>query len=274
MIDVKRVSKHYGKEVVLSNCLLSIDPSLVTALVAPNGFGKSTLIKLLINSLFVTSGEIVKPEDLSTSYLSENLVFPDTFTVKEILYQEAILHGINLEQVWENQVVKTFKLESFKQKKCKQLSKGMQQKLAIAKTLLSNPYFLILDEPFNGLDAIGREQLISFVKDRKDQKKGTLLSSHILFSMEDFCDVIYFMGNKKELLQLDIRNELYLLIKVDDNFDNYEQLKSNSIYSNKRIYLITEKSFKKLNIFEDSVTVLNKSNYLINDLYKIVYGQN
>lgn len=257
---------------VLEDCSISILPSLVTALVAPNGHGKSTLIKLLINALYTDSGIINRPSNLRASYLPENVDFPESFTVRNVLYQEALLHGLTLNEMWMQPVVKIFKLESFQQKKYKQLSKGMKQKLAIAKSMLSDPDFLILDEPFNSLDTIGRDQLIGLLKERKSRNKGTLLSSHILFSMESFCDVVCFLGGKKLLFQMDIKNESYRLIKATNNYKNVEQLRSRSIYNDNNHYLISEKFFEGLDSRRDTVIILDNSNSMIDDIYKIVYG--
>lgn len=273
MISFTNTIKKYKGETVLVDCSLSISPALVTALVAPNGHGKSTLIKLLINALYADSGIIDKPSNLRASYLPENVDFPESFTVKNVLYQEALLQGLTLNEMWEQPAVKVFKLESFQQKKCKQLSKGMKQKLAIAKSMLSDPDFLILDEPFNSLDTIGRDQLIGLLKKRKSQNKGTLLSSHILFSMDSFCDVVCFFGGKKLLFQIDIRDESHTLIKVNNDYEDAEQLRSKSVYHDNNHYLIPDKFFRELNLSGGTATILENSNSMIDDIYKIVYAE-
>lgn len=266
MICVKDLIKKYGKEKILDNLNLEINTCNVTSMIAPNGSGKSTFMKLLIGALFSDSGEIThQNKNESVSYLSEKEVYPEYFTTKEILLMEGMIFGLSEKEIWNIKAVMEFDLKSFENKKCKNLSKGMYRKLGIAKAMIGDPDFLIMDEPFEGLDSIAREKLINLIKDRKKKNKGTLLTSHILYEMENFCNDVIFIknGNVKLIIKpqdIDYR----IILKENKNSPSHGEYLFNEygiiIYTDERYKMISHKNHKML------------TENIVNEIYRKIYG--
>lgn len=194
MIELKQVEKKIGKNKVLTAMDVDLDPAKVTLLVAPNGYGKSTLLKLIINALVLTSGKILVPKDCSISYVGEENNFQDHEKVKTILVKECLLSGIAYKNPKVASVINALNLAELLARPYKSLSKGQKRRLAVARGLLSSAKLLILDEPFDGLDAIGKERLYELILYRKTNGKGALISTHGLFELERISDQVLFLS--------------------------------------------------------------------------------
>jgi ABC-2 type transport system ATP-binding protein len=270
MINITNLNKSYKKKPVLNDFNLQIDTGLITAVVGPNGTGKSTLMKILINSIFADSGSVdFTDKELTLSFMSEDEVFPPFFKVKDILKQEALLRGIPVKEVYNHPAAKTFRVAEFQSKKWSELSKGMSRKTALSKAMLSNPGFTIMDEPFDGVDTIGRDHLISLLSDRREKGMGALLSSHILHDMDDFCDHVCFLVNGRAGLQLDLKSHRYVILKNADmkvmEQLNGEASKVGSSWVLKKEFVskVVDQHQTKPELFENNV---------VNEIYKELYG--
>lgn len=215
---------------ILNKINLMIPKGCIYGFLGPNGAGKTTLMKLVLNLLHPTEGSIevldqqVTPR--SYSYLKligsiiETPVFYNHLTVAKNLELHCQYAGI-YDQTKIDQKLALVKLLNVKDKKVKELSLGMKQRLAIARALLTEPELLILDEPINGLDPFGikeiRELLIQI-----NRESGTtiFISSHIITEIESMCDVIGFIQAGEIIKELTIQeikdaSKQYLELTVD-----------------------------------------------------------
>lgn len=174
-----------------------------TAILGPNGSGKSTFLKIILDLLFADSGHIElmninhkkKEARRQISYLPENFSFPDNFTVEEMLRTFVDLKDsppANLDDKI-TEMADAFNVD-YLNKKIKNLSKGMTQTTALMHTFLSDDRFYILDEPFNGLDAVQKESIMDYLFNlQKERNISILITTHILSDIDKTCDRLYLI---------------------------------------------------------------------------------
>lgn len=200
LLEIKGLNKKFGKDLVVRNVSLRVPKNSIYGLLGPNGAGKSTILKIITGLLRPTTGEIIydghkwKRSDLNEiGALIESPPLYNNLTAFENLKVHSTLLGLPNERIQE--VLKLVDLCSTGKKRAGQFSMGMKQRLGIAIALLNHPRLLILDEPTNGLDPIGiqdlRELILSF------PKKGitVIVSSHILSEVQQIADHIGIISN-------------------------------------------------------------------------------
>ena len=193
MIQVKNLSLKYGDQVVLDNISFAIKRGQITGLLGPNGAGKSTIIKILAGLVFPKSGTLVMNDSL-TSF--NDLKNSCGFLIDGPAYYPYLSAQQNLDLIKKisNPEINTIKLLEqvgighVGKKKVKNFSAGMKQRLAIAMAIMNAPKMLILDEPFNGLDPNGFQELIDLLKSLNESGITILVSSHLLNELEQFAD--------------------------------------------------------------------------------------
>lgn len=216
---------------ILDNISFSVEKGSIYGFLGPNGAGKTTLMKVLLNLFHADEGIVeVLGNDItekSYSYLKsigsiiETPVFYDNFTVEKNLQIHCDYLGIYDSKKIE-QKLKLVGLLSAKNKKAKELSLGMKQRLAIARALIVEPELLILDEPINGLDPFGIKEIRELlVQINRELGTTIFISSHIISEVESICDVIGFIDQGKfikEMTITEIENESkkYIEVIVDD----------------------------------------------------------
>ena len=195
MLKTNNLSKTFKKQSAVNKISLNIPKGCVYGLLGPNGAGKSTTLKMITGILKPTSGEIIyddKPWNRGVlseiGALIENPPIYENLTARENLEVRAILLGAPKSRI--DEVLKTVSLENTGKKKAGQFSLGMKQRLGIALALLGNPKLLILDEPTNGLDPIGIEELRELLKSFPGKGITVILSSHILSEVQMMADYI------------------------------------------------------------------------------------
>ena len=198
-IQTEQLSMKFGRAEVLHAVDLAVPEGAIYALVGPNGAGKTTLIKLLMNILRPASGrarvEGVDSRELAGAaferigYVSENQDLPDGMTVGGML---DYLRGFypQWDRELEQQLVRQFDLP--RDRKLKQLSRGMRMKAAFASSLAYRPALLVLDEPFSGLDPLVRDELIESLLERAPETT-IFLSSHDLAEIESFASHVGYL---------------------------------------------------------------------------------
>lgn len=189
IINVKKVTKTYGKKTVVNGIDFEIKKGTLFALLGSNGAGKSTTIKMLLGLVKKDGGDIVIEEGKSIGYSPETPYFPPFFNGLEVMRYYGELQGIKkpeLDRVCE-ELLETVGLE-VDNTKVKRYSKGMLQRLALAQALLGDPDILILDEPCAGLDACGRVEMLTLIEKLKAAGKTIIMNSHILNDMERVLD--------------------------------------------------------------------------------------
>lgn len=182
MLQTKDLCKSFKHQEVVLHVSLNVAKGKVYGLLGPNGAGKSTTLKMLTGILNPTSGEIYfdgKPwsrQILSEiGALIEQPPIYDNLSAKENLKVRALLLGVDDNRISE--VLQMVSLTNTGRKKAGQFSLGMKQRLGIAMALLGNPKLLILDEPTNGLDPIGIEELRELIRSFPKQGMTVILSS-------------------------------------------------------------------------------------------------
>ena len=196
MLQTTDLCKSFKKQKVVNHVSLNIEKGKVYGLLGPNGAGKSTTLKMLTGILKPTAGEIYfdgKPwnrECLSRiGALIENPPVYGNLSARENLKVRSLLLGVDEKRIEE--VLQMVSLTDTGKKRAGQFSLGMKQRLGIAMALLGKPELLILDEPTNGLDPIGIEELREMIRSFPKQGITVILSSHILSEVQRKAGEIY-----------------------------------------------------------------------------------
>ena len=214
-MDTNALTKQYGTQVVVNKLNMNVKKGEIYALLGCNGAGKTTTLRMIMGLLKPTSGEVrIFGKKLNTNNskvfqrigaLIEAPSFYENLTAQENLELIASLRGIHNENAINNSLI-LVGLESENKKKVEKFSLGMKQRLGIALALMHEPELIILDEPTNGLDPIGIQQIRVLIRDLCNQKNTTfLISSHILSEVEQLADRIGIIekGNLLEETYMD-----------------------------------------------------------------------
>lgn len=200
IIKTQNVSKKFKKTYAVKDLSLSVRRNTVYGLLGPNGAGKSTLLKMITGIIRPTSGEIQfcghpwKRKDLSViGSLIESPPLYENLTAFENLKVRAALMGIGKNRCYE--VLQKMDLADAENKKTSEFSLGMKQRLGIALALLNDPQLLILDEPTNGLDPFGIEELRKMIRIFTESGISVIVSSHILSEVQQVADDIGIIYN-------------------------------------------------------------------------------
>lgn len=225
------LTKQYGTQYAVRDLNMNVERGKIYGLLGRNGAGKTTTIRMVMGLLQPTDGEVyLFGEKMKTptkavfgriGALIEAPAFYENLTAKENLQIISDLRGTQSENSIED-ALRLVNLENERKKKVKQFSLGMKQRLGIAMALMHNPEFIILDEPTNGLDPIGIQQIRLLIKRLSSEKGVTvLISSHILSEVEQMADKVGFIdkGVLIEELTMDEvrhRNRHYVKMTVSD----------------------------------------------------------
>lgn len=235
MIEIENLSKNYGSIQALKNLNLSIADGDIFGFIGPNGAGKSTTFKILATLLVPDLGHAVIDGYSVSSQAGEVRkrigYMPDVFgayedmTVNEYLAFFAALYDVPAPQrkATIDGVLDLTDLQSKKTADCQSLSRGMQQRLGLARVLLHDPKVLLLDEPASGLDPRARIEIRELLKELKLMGKTILISSHILSELAEISTKIgviergqlLFSGTMPELLNK-VQHKRILHVKVKD----------------------------------------------------------
>lgn len=205
LLEARSVRVQFGTLLAVGDVSLSLLPGHLLGLIGPNGAGKTTLLRAIAGLQPMVAGEVrVLGEEPSPGTPAMAMVgfTPDTpplyeeMTVRTFLRFVAKGYGLGASDVeerigfWLERVWLTEKADQ----KIKGLSRGMRQRVGIARTMLPNPVLVLLDEPAAGLDPAGRVQFRRLLCELRDQGKALIVSSHILSDMADYCTHIAIMG--------------------------------------------------------------------------------
>lgn len=211
IIETKNLSKKHGTQFRVNQLCLKIPEGCVYGFLGPNGAGKSTTLKLLLGLLKPTDGDIyfmgkqmTEKNRLSilkcTGSLIESPSFYGHLTGLENLQIIAKLKKVPAEEI--TKVLQIVRLYDQKDKFVKQYSLGMKQRLGIAMALLGKPRILILDEPTNGLDPAGIQEIRELIKSLPETYQMTVIvSSHLLSEVEQMADMVGIINHGKVVFQ-------------------------------------------------------------------------
>jgi ABC-2 type transport system ATP-binding protein len=222
IIHAREISRWYGIVMGLNNVSFEIAPGL-TGLVGPNGAGKSTLIQIITGQLQPSSGELTVFGEVPWNnprlirrigYCPEREAVPKDLRPMEWLTGLALMSGLADGEVAGRceAVLDRVRLpREHWSKRMSQYSKGMKQRAKLAQGLLHSPDLLVLDEPMNGLDPMGRQEMAFLMKDLVAGGVSILISSHILAELESLCQSILILNWGRVLAsgsQKEIRSDL------------------------------------------------------------------
>ena len=183
---------------------LSIDQGEIFGLLGPNGAGKTTLVKMLLSIVKPTAGEarifgtsVYNPASRSQiGYLPENHRFPDFFTPMQMMHLYGELAGVSKADRTRRipELLSLVQMEDWKDTRIKKFSKGMMQRVGLAQALINDPQLIILDEPTDGVDPIGRREIRDVLLVLKEQGKTIFINSHLLSEIERLCTRVAIMN--------------------------------------------------------------------------------
>ncbi|GAA0123198.1 MAG: ABC transporter ATP-binding protein [Clostridium argentinense] len=225
ILEIKNISKKY-KDFSLENVNFNLERGYVMGFIGPNGAGKSTTIKLIMNLIRKDSGEIkvfgldsVKNEREIKERIG--FVYDDSYFYEDLTCESMKKIIAPFYKTWDEKLYKKY-MDEFslpRDKKIKELSKGMRMKYSIILALSHNAELIIMDEPTSGLDPIVRAEILDVFRDIiQDENKSLIFSSHITTDLEKIADYITFINNGKIIFsdEKDSIIESYGIVKGDN----------------------------------------------------------
>ncbi|MFG6325619.1 MAG: ATP-binding cassette domain-containing protein [Lachnospiraceae bacterium] len=226
-LEVKNLVKKYGDKTVVNNLSFEMKNPGVYALLGTNGAGKTTTIRIILGMLSYDSGEVIwngkpmNPLNMNIGYLAEERGLYPKFTLMDQLIYFAALKNVPKDEAkkrikyWAERLeVEEYiynapsdtriKGKKQKDKTADQLSKGNQQKIQLMAALLSDPEFIVLDEPLSGLDPVNSDLFKSIIKEIIANEKYLIMSSHQMATIEEFCKDITILNRGNAVLQGDL----------------------------------------------------------------------
>lgn len=212
-LEVKDLTKSFGETEVLHKISFSVESGRALGLLGRNGAGKTTTIRILMNVFKANSGTIsmdglpYDTKNYQIGYLPEERGLYPKKTVGEQLIYLAELRGMNAKDAKEQtkKWLARMGVAEYENRKLETLSKGNQQKVQLAQTLLCNPDIVILDEPFSGLDPVNAQILKDVIREEIEKGKLVIFSSHQMSYVEEFCDDIVILNRGDVVLGGDLR---------------------------------------------------------------------
>jgi ABC-2 type transport system ATP-binding protein len=198
-IDLNHVTKVYGRRVcALQDVSIQVHRGEVFGLLGPNGAGKSTLIKIMMTVVRPTHAEglilgqrVGNKATLSrVGYLPEHHRFPRYLTGRQTLEFFAALSGVNrpTRKRRAAELIETVGMTAWADKRVGEYSKGMMQRIGLAQSLVNDPDLVLLDEPTDGVDPVGRRDIREVLTRMRDLGKTVFINSHLLSELEMICD--------------------------------------------------------------------------------------
>ena len=229
-IRTRGLRKVFNGKVAVRNLTFDVPRGEVFGFLGPNGAGKSTAVKMLLGLVFPTSGEaqvLGRPVgDVKTrikvGFLPEHFRFYDWLTAKELVKLHGRLYGMSHAKLRERvpALLDLVGLTPHRDKRLRDFSKGMLQRIGLAQALLNEPDLIFLDEPTSGLDPVGRRLVRDIIRAQRDRGATVLLNSHLLGEVEITCDRVAFIkdGEVVEARQLsdDTNQQTTVTIRTDN----------------------------------------------------------
>jgi ABC-2 type transport system ATP-binding protein len=250
MIKAEHLRKQYANVLAVDDVSLQVDPGKIFGLIGPNGAGKTTTIRMILNITTPDNGTITfdgarfdRNIQNRIGYLPEERgLYKKNKLLDTILYF-ASLRGMDSVQAKPKALewLRRFELESYAKRKVEELSKGNQQKVQFITSILHDPEYIVLDEPFSGLDPVNQIVLKDILQELKQQGKAIIFSTHQMDSAEKLCDEICLInhgkivleGSMKEVKQKFGTNSVHVEFSGDGSFiPALPQVKKATVYEN------------------------------------------
>ncbi|NLM41253.1 MAG: ATP-binding cassette domain-containing protein [Firmicutes bacterium] len=238
---VEGITKSYGSVTVVNNVSFHAAQGQILGLLGPNGAGKTTILRMIMGITAPDQGAVFFRQGSSRTqgvplaavgYLPEERGLYREAKVLNILLFLAGLKDVPKQEAKERAMrwLRRFGLEEYAHKKVEQLSKGMAQKVQFIAAVLHRPQFVVLDEPFSGLDPVSQDQFKAEIRDLARAGAAVLLSSHQMNIVEELCDEIFLINKGREVVKGDLQSirERYGSFRVELLSPAGSKLKLNS----------------------------------------------
>jgi ABC-2 type transport system ATP-binding protein len=207
LLEVQNLAKYYGEKAAVESLSFTVSKGEVFGLLGRNGAGKTTTIKMMLGLVAPDHGSVLWNQKrglkhTSFGYLPEERgLYPKTKVIDQLSYFGR-LEGMSRTEIKKSidYWIDRFDIGMYKNKLAGELSKGNQQKVQLAATLLHNPELIILDEPFSGLDPVNTNLLTEVIMEEKEKGKVIIMSSHQMDQVEKFCKNVVLLKDGKALI--------------------------------------------------------------------------
>jgi len=213
-LEVCDIRKAFNGTVAVKDLSFAVPAGSIYGLLGPNGAGKTTTIRMLLDIILPDSGTVhlfgepfKRQALLRVGYLPEERGLYKKMKVGEILIFLGLLRGLNRSQARQRTAewMERLEMSDWETKKVEELSKGMQQKVQFAATLLHDPDLIILDEPFAGLDPVNTAMLKDVMLELKRRGKTIIFSTHRMEQVERLCESICLVNRGERVLEGNLR---------------------------------------------------------------------
>jgi ABC-2 type transport system ATP-binding protein len=268
ILEIKQVTKEYKNQKAIDNLSLSLRQGEVVGLVGPNGAGKTTLMKTVVDLIRSYEGEVT----VGGLYAKNNPVaykrqigsvietpgfYPYWSGMENLKYFACVSNVHDKGKI--NEIVDLLGLKDAIHKKVKNYSLGMKQRLGIARALIPSPKLLILDEPTNGLDPDGVNEMRTYISlIAKKRQVGIMIASHALDEIERVCDKVYIIKKGKLIEMIDMNEK--------DALEKVIVFKTNQIEDIKQV--ANEYGFKVIYVGKTEVKIV-LGNHSISEMVKV-----
>ena len=233
MLRIENITKQFGDKIAVDNLDMTVEDGSIMGLIGQNGAGKTTTFRMILDFIKSDSGlitwngkAITQDVKQGIGFLPEERGLYQKMTVEEQILYFAELHGMKRDEARKELVTWMDKLEVVGKitDKVQTLSKGNAQKVQFIATLIHRPNFLILDEPFTGLDPVNTSLLMNEIKTLKENGAAIIFSSHNMSGVELLSDNLTMLKKGKVVLQGDIygirnrfgRTQVYVESELSD----------------------------------------------------------
>ena len=212
-LEVKNLYKNFGEAEILHGISFDVESGKAMGLLGRNGAGKTTTIRIIMNVFRANRGEVLldgrpmNEQKVSIGYLPEERgLYPKKKVGEQIIYL-ACLRGMKPAQAKKNmrRWLERLEVAEYENRKLETLSKGNQQKVQLAQTLVCDPDLIILDEPFSGLDPVNSQILKDVIQEQIQTGKLVVFSSHQMNYVEEFCEDIVLINRGEVVLDGNLR---------------------------------------------------------------------
>lgn len=212
-LEVRNLKKSFGETEVLHGISFAVESGSALGLLGRNGAGKTTTIRILMDVFKADDGSVLldgkpfEPRKHQIGYLPEERGLYPKKTVSEQLVYLGMLRGMSAKQAKEStkKWLERMGVLEYENRKLETLSKGNQQKVQLAQTLICDPEIVILDEPFSGLDPVNSQILKDVIKEQIQAGRLVIFSSHQMSYVEEFCEDIAILNHGEVVLSGDLR---------------------------------------------------------------------
>ncbi len=208
-VDVEHITKNFASMRAVDDVSFAVNPGEIFGLLGPNGAGKTTTIRILLDifkpdsgKVAVLGGEMSEAKKNRIGYLPEERGLYQDVSLERCLTYLATLKGLPAGEARRRtgEYLERFDLAEHRQKKVKELSKGMQQKAQLIITLIHQPELVIIDEPFAALDPVNTQMVKDLLREQRDHGVTILMSTHQMHQVEELCDRIVLINKGHVML--------------------------------------------------------------------------